>query len=147
MTISNKFILLVEDSEDDYEAIVRAFKRVDMHNPVFWCQTGRDAMDYLTGKGAYAETPAENPGLILLDLNLPGLDGRKTLQMIKANDNLKHIPVAILTTSMDERDIASCYEMGANSYVQKPVSFDDLTAAIRHLKNFWVEASDTQYPA
>ena len=77
--------------------------------------------------------------MVLLDLNMPGLDGRKTLQLIKENNVLKQIPVIILTTSADERDIEACYQMGANTYVQKPVSFDGLIEAIKRLKEYWFE--------
>ena len=78
-------------------------------------------------------------GLILLDLNMPGLDGRKTLEIIKQNQALKKIPVVILTTSDDERDVKACYELGANTYVQKPVDFDGLIAAVKRLKQYWFE--------
>src|SRR5689334_4211565 len=93
-------ILLVEDSADDYEATIRAFKKANLHNPVTWCQSGQEAVDFLRGKDA---AHAERPGLIMLDLNMPGLDGRKTLQLIKGDNSLKRIPVIILTTSGEER--------------------------------------------
>jgi two-component system response regulator len=127
-------ILLVEDSEDDYEATIRAFKKANLHNPVTWCKSGRDALDFL--KTSHAD---QRPSIILLDLNMPGLDGRKTLQLIKEDPALKRIPVIILTTSSDERDIEVCYQMGANTYIQKPVSFDGLIEAIKHLKEYWFE--------
>lgn len=133
-------ILLVEDSEDDYEATNRAFKKVNLRNPVIWCQSGRDAIDLLKHEGKYKKTEsARQPGLILLDLNMPGLDGRKTLQLIKQDDALKRIPVIILTTSSDERDVQTCYQLGANTYVQKPVSFEGLIEAIQRLKSYWFE--------
>ncbi len=132
-------ILMVEDSEDDYEATMRAFKKVSLHNPVVWCRSGRDALDLLKREGAHRITNGPHPGLILLDLNMPGLDGRKTLQLIKEDGRLKKIPVIILTTSTDERDVQDCYQMGANTYVQKPVSFDGLIEAIKRLKAYWFE--------
>jgi len=132
-------ILMVEDSEDDYEATMRAFKKVSPHNPVVWCRSGRDALDLLKREGVHRNANGSHPGLILLDLNMPGLDGRKTLQLIKEDDKLKRIPVIILTTSTDERDIQDCYQMGANTYVQKPVSFDGLIEAIKRLKAYWFE--------
>ena len=128
----SQYILLVEDSEDDYEATIRAFKKANLHNPVTWCKSGREALDRL-------KSNPDRPGLILLDLNMPGLDGRKTLQLIKENTALRQIPVIILTTSSDERDVEACYQMGANTYVQKPVSFDGLIEAIRRLKEYWFE--------
>jgi len=133
-------ILMVEDSEDDYEATVRAFKKASLHNPIVWCRSGRDALDLLKQEGAHKNARnGSQPGLILLDLNMPGLDGRKTLQLIKDDGKLKRIPVIILTTSSDERDIQDCYQMGANTYVQKPVSFDGLIEAIKRLKAYWFE--------
>ncbi len=130
----SQFILLVEDSEDDYEATLRAFKKANLHNPVTWCKSGQEALDFLQ-----RASQVERPGLILLDLNMPGLDGRKTLQFIKGDSRTKRIPVIILTTSADERDVEACYQMGANTYVQKPVSFDGLIEAIKRLKEYWFE--------
>ena len=133
-------ILLVEDSEDDYEATARAFRKVNLRNPIVWCRSGRDALDRLKHVGAYKDTHNDaHPGLVLLDLNMPGLDGRKTLQLIKQDETLKRIPVIILTTSADERDIQNCYQMGANTYVQKPVSFEGLIEAMQRLKSYWFE--------
>lgn len=129
-------LLLVEDSEDDYEATTRAFEKASLRNPVHWSRSGSEALDYLRQSCSDHRTM---PGLILLDLNMPGLDGRKTLQLIKQDNTLKRIPVIILTTSADERDINACYEMGANTYVQKPVSFQGLIEAIRRLKEYWFE--------
>lgn len=132
-------ILLVEDSEDDYEATTRAFKKANLYNPVTWCNSGQDALDLLTRKGQYSSRRQDLPGLILLDLNMPGLDGRKTLKLIKSDQALRHIPVIILSTSNDERDVEGCYQMGANTYVQKPVSFEGLIEAIKRLKQYWFE--------
>jgi two-component system response regulator len=133
-------ILLVEDNQDDYEATCRAFKKANLSNPIVWCKSGRDALDCLKQEGAYtAARSGSRPGLVLLDLNMPGMDGRKTLEAIKQDDTLKQIPVIILTTSADERDIQACYQTGANTYVQKPVSFDGLIEAIKRLKEYWFE--------
>jgi two-component system response regulator len=133
-------ILIVEDSEDDFEATIRAFKKANLYNPVSWCKSGKEALDFLNQEGAYKEPgKAERPGLVLLDLNMPGIDGRKTLQIIKGNESLKRIPVIILTTSADEKDVEACYQMGANTYVQKPVSFEGLIEAIKRLKEYWFE--------
>ena len=135
-------ILLVEDSEDDYEATIRAFKKADIHNPVAWCRSGKEALDFLHQEGAYQKDRKEqHPDLVLLDLNMPGIDGRKTLQLIKEDNDLKKIPVVILTTSGDERDIQACYQMGANSYVQKPVNFDGLIEAVKRIKGYWFDTA------
>lgn len=131
-------ILLVEDNVDDYEAAIRSFKQAHLDNPVQWCKSGRDALDYLKREGAYASrTGGRPPALILLDLNMPGIDGRKTLSLVKQDDELRKIPVVILTTSADERDIEQCYALGASTYIQKPVDFEGLVEAIRRIKNYW----------
>ncbi len=133
-------ILLVEDNRDDYEATCRAFAKANLRNPIIWCKSGRDALDCLKQEGAYKNAcNGSRPGLVLLDLNMPGMDGRKTLEAIKQDEVLKQIPVIILTTSADERDIQVCYQTGANTYVQKPVSFDRFIEAIRRLKAYWFE--------
>lgn len=131
-------ILLVEDNIDDYEAAVRSFKGAHLDNPVQWCRNGRDALDYLKHDGKFAGEPVgDRPALILLDLNMPGIDGRKTLALIKQDQALKKIPVIILTTSADERDIEQCYELGASTYIQKPVDFEGLVEAISRIKEYW----------
>lgn len=130
-------VLLVEDNEDDYEATQRSFTKNHLINPVIWCRGGQDALDYLKHEGKYASSKAEKPGLILLDLNMPGIDGRKTLELIKSDGKLKTIPVVVLTTSADSRDVEQCYQLGVSTYIQKPVSFDGLTEAIRTMKEYW----------
>jgi CheY-like chemotaxis protein len=131
-------ILLVEDSIDDYEAAMRSFKAAHLDNPVHWCKTGQEALDYLKHEGTYAHAPgAAKPALVLLDLNMPGIDGRKVLAIVKQDPALKKTPVVILTTSSDERDVTHCYELGASTYVQKPVDFDGLIGAVSRIKDYW----------
>jgi two-component system, response regulator len=131
-------ILLIEDNEDDFEATLRSLKKNLFLNPVYWCRSGRDALDYLYKRGAYAEADkAPQPDLILLDLNMPGIDGRQVLTQIKNDPNLKHIPVVVLTTSADVKDVDQCYQIGASTYIQKPVSFEGLTEAVRKMKDYW----------
>ena len=125
-------ILIVEDSLDDFEAAKRAFSKANLNNPIKHAMSGEEAI-------AYLKSDSSKPGIILLDLNMPGLDGRKTLEIIKRTPELKKIPVVILTTSDDDRDVSGCYEMGANTYIQKPVDFDGLIAAIKQLKEYWFE--------
>ncbi len=133
-------ILVVEDSNEEYVTIARAFKEVGMANPMFRCVNGDEALDYLFRRGSFAHAEsAPRPTMILLDLNLPGTDGRQVLKQIKLDPSLKLIPVIILTTSSDERDIAQCYEEGANSYMQKPVSFDKFVEALKRLRDYWFE--------
>ncbi len=133
-------ILLIEDSPEDYAATVRAFKKAGLANPIVRCADGEEALDYLYQRGAYTEPGrAARPSLILLDLNLPGTSGREVLAEVKADARLRAIPVIVLTTSCDERDVAECYQAGANSYVQKPVSLERFLQAIQRLKDYWFE--------
>ncbi len=133
-------ILIVEDSREDCETTVRAFRKAGVANSIYVCEDGDEALDYLYGRGKYANgADAPRPGVILLDLNLPGTDGREVLATLKADDNLKRIPVIVLTTSSDERDIENCYAAGANSYIQKPLSLDGYFSAIQRLKEYWYE--------
>jgi CheY-like chemotaxis protein len=133
-------ILLVEDSPEDFEATLRAFRKSGLKNTVLRCEDGDEALDYLYRRGEYAD-PANSPrpGVILLDLNLPGTDGRQVLNEIKGNEHLRDIPVVVLTTSADERDITACYRAGANSYIQKPVDIDGFMKAIERLNGYWFE--------
>lgn len=133
-------ILLIEDSPEDYAATVRAFKKAGMANPIIRCADGDEALDFLYHRGRYAEPGrAARPSVILLDLNLPGTSGREVLAEVKADAALRAIPVIVLTTSSDERDVADCYQAGANSYVQKPVSLERFLQAIQRLKEYWFE--------
>jgi len=126
-------ILLVEDNEDDYEATVRSLKKNHFLNPVHWCKNGREALEFLQKAGEKGTLP----DLILLDLNMPGIDGRQVLATVKGDALLRHIPVIVLTTSNDARDVDQCYSIGASTYIQKPVSFEGLTEAIRTMKDYW----------
>jgi two-component system, response regulator len=131
-------ILLVEDNQDDYEATIRSLKRNHFMNPVHWCKNGADALDYLYRRGVYAnDSSVVLPHLILLDLNMPGIDGRHVLDLIKHDEALRSIPVVVLTTSSDMKDIGTCYLKGANTYMQKPVNLEGLTEALRTMKDFW----------
>ena len=140
MTANSQPILLVEDTPEDAEATLRAFKKAGMANPIYHCQDGDDALDYLRHQGKYKDpAKAPRPGMILLDLNMPGTDGREVLSEIKADDKLRQIPVIVLTTSADERDIQSCYRDGANSYIQKPVDMKGFLESIQRLVDYWYQ--------
>lgn len=141
MSIGNhRTILLVEDNPEDYEATKRALRKAGLGNPLMRCEDGDQALDYLFRRGAYSDpATAPRPAIILLDLNMPGTDGYEVLRQIKLDDDLKAIPVIVLTTSSDERDIEVCYRAGANSFVTKPVSLDGLFQSIQRLKDFWFE--------
>lgn len=130
-------ILIVDDSDEDYETTLRGLRKAGLANPIVRCADGDDALDYLFQRGPY--TDARRPYLILLDLNMPGTDGRDVLQQIRDDSELRKIPVVVLTTSSDPRDIERCYAAGANSYVQKPVDLSGFMEAIRRLKEYWFE--------
>ena len=130
-------ILLVEDNVDDYDAAVRSFEAAHLDNPIQWCKSGQDALNYLKREGKYAGVPATRPALILLDLNMPGIDGRKMLSILKQDEALRRIPVLVLTTSADEKDIEQCYQIGASTYIQKPVNFAGLIEAVGRIKDYW----------
>lgn len=133
-------ILIVEDSEDDYEYTEQALREANLKNPIHRCVDGQDALDYLSHlKHEENKERRSFPGIILLDLNMPGIDGREVLRTVKGDDKLKRIPVIVLTTSSDEWDISECYKEGANTYIQKPVNIDNFLAAIRRLKEYWFE--------
>ncbi len=134
-------ILIVDDSDDDYDATVRALTRSTvLHNPLLRCENGRDALDYLSRRGKYAPPcEAPRPGIILLDLNMPGIDGRKVLSTIKKDEALRRIPVIVMTNSNDERDIDACYEIGANTYITKPLDWPGFIEAMGRLKEYWFQ--------
>lgn len=132
----NKFrVLLVEDNNLDYEAFVRAFDKCGFACRLHRCLTGDETLEYLLKQGN------DLPQLILLDLNLPGMDGRDVLKIIKEDQKLKIIPVVILTTSNKPSDIETCYNHGANSYLQKPVDFQRLLRIVSVLKDYWCDIS------
>ncbi|MCK9200507.1 MAG: response regulator [Gallionella sp.] len=135
-------MLIVEDNDDDYFATMRAFGKANLANPVRRCTNGDQALDYLFQRGEFsAPDAAPRPGIILLDLNLPGVDGRDVLRTIKENRDLRKIPVVVLTTSHSELDIEECYSAGANSYVQKPVNFEGFIQAIARLSDYWLNVA------
>ncbi len=133
----NQPILLVEDSPEDFETAERAFRKSGLKNPIIRCADGDEALELLFRRGRFADAP--RPGVVLLDLNLPGTDGREVLAEIKADPQLKHIPVIVLTTSSDDRDVQACYKAGASSYIQKPVDLDGFMRAIERLNDYWFE--------
>ncbi len=136
-------ILMVDDDKDDRMMTEKALRKNRVINPILFLEDGEDLMAYLRRQGPYAQ-PASSPRpcLILLDLNMPRMDGRRALELIKADPELKKIPVVILTTSQAEEDIIRSYDTGANSFITKPVSFDGLLAVMETLKNYWLEIVD-----
>lgn len=138
---TNGTILIVEDNDDDYEFTLRSIKKSDIKNPITRCTEGQEALDYLYSFGKYAGEHTPKPSIIILDLSMPGLDGREVLKKIKNDQNLKKIPVVILTTSGDSYDIQSCYDLGANTYIEKPANMDDFIDIFKSLKNYWLQVA------
>lgn len=131
-------ILLVEDSPSDANLTIKGFQKAKIANKVYWVEDGETAMNYLHQQGKF--TDVSRPDLILLDLNLPGMDGREVLTAVKADSNLKSIPVVILTTSTDEQDILRSYNLSANCYVTKPVDAHQFLQVIQLIEEFWLLA-------
>ena len=135
----NRTILLVEDDPDDLELTLRAFNKSGVANPVVVARDGVEALDYLFGRGAYAgRDVSDMPAVMLLDLKLPKIDGLEVLRTVRADARIGLLPVVILTSSNQERDIIDSYQLGANSYVRKPVVFGELAEAVRHLGLYWL---------
>ena len=132
-------LLVVEDSDADYDALRWALRKVGVDRPVHRCATGADLLDYLRHTGPYEERPAEAPApaLILLDLNLGADDGREVLAQIKTDAALRRIPVVVWTTSAHPQDVAHCYANGASGYATKPVDVDQLVASLRDVTKYW----------
>ncbi len=132
-------ILLVEDNRDDELLTLRAFARNRIANPIVVVRDGEEALDYLFARGSYSERkPDLFPVLILLDLKLPKLDGHEVLRAIRQDHRTRLIPVIILTTSAEDEDIMASYDLGANSYIRKPVDFSEFMEAIRLLGAYWL---------
>ena len=129
-------ILLVEDNPGDVRLTLEAFKEGKMINNLSVVRNGVEAMAFLRGEGEYANVP--QPDIILLDLNMPKMDGREVLAEIKKDDTLRHIPVIVLTTSEAEQDIIKSYDMHANCYITKPVDLDQFNTVIKSIKDFWL---------
>jgi len=137
--MNSKVILLVEDNQSDIELTMRAFKRGRITNDVVVAENGREALDYLFGTGKYAvRDTAQMPTLILLDIKMPVMDGLETLKHIRANQQTRRIPVVILTSSQEEQDIAASYDLGVNSYIRKPVDFNQFVNAVKNLELYWL---------
>lgn len=133
-------LLIVEDSNEDFEAFQRYLNQYSSEIPVYRCINGDRALAFLYRTAPYTDhKTAPRPGLILLDLNLPGTDGREVLSKIKQDENLKKIPVVVFTTSNNPKDIEACYQQGVNSYIIKPMDFKLLKRSIQTLLSYWFE--------
>lgn len=138
-------IVIADDDADDRMLIEDAFTESRLANPRTYVEDGEELLQYLRGEGRFAGGPATLPGLILLDLNMPRMDGRTVLKHLKADPALRRIPVIVLTTSKAEEDILRTYDLGVNSFITKPVSFDGLVDVVRTLNHYWIEI--VQLPA
>ncbi|HWQ21274.1 MAG TPA: response regulator [Clostridia bacterium] len=137
--MSGKIILLVEDNPDDVALTLRALKKNNIANDVVVAGDGEEALEYLTATGGYAgRTVADVPQVVLLDLKLPKVGGLEVLRAMRADPRTSMLPVVILTSSTEERDIVASYQLGANSYIRKPVDFDQFVDAIRQLGLYWL---------
>ena len=133
-------VLLVEDNPDDAELIVHAFGKAGIGNPIIVVDDGEKAMDYVHGRSAYADRRRfPVPGIILLDLKLPRRSGFEVLEAVRTTNATRRVPVVVLTSSNQEDDIDRAYDMGANSYLVKPISRDALVAMVRSLDAFWMK--------
>ncbi len=139
-----KTILLVEDSPDDELLALRALKKGAVQNRVVVVHDGAEALDYLFATGIFSgRDPEDLPEVVLLDLRLPKLDGLEVLRSLRANERTRLLPVVVLTTSDEESDIVTSYSLGANSYIQKPVDFNQFIEAVQHLGLYWLALNAT----
>jgi CheY-like chemotaxis protein len=130
-------ILMVEDDAKDVELTLTALEEYNLANEVVVARDGAEALDYLFYRGEFKARAGENPAVLLLDLKLPKIDGLEVLKQIKSDDKLKMIPVVVLTSSKEEKDMVASYSLGVNAYVVKPVDFHEFVNAIRELGVFW----------
>jgi two-component system response regulator len=137
--VFDKVILLVEDNHDDEKLTLRAFRKKNISNPVVVARDGVEALDYLFGTGAHAGRNASiTPSVILLDLKLPRLDGLEVLKRVRADSRTKNVPVVVLTSSKEEQDLVASYDLGANSYIRKPVDFEKFVEVAGALGLYWL---------
>lgn len=132
-------ILLVEDNVHDAELTMRAFKRCNLLQKLYWVKDGVEALDFIAGAGEFAaRDPHELPRLILLDLKMPRLNGLDVLRSLKSNERTHAIPVVVMTSSSEPRDLDECYHLGVNGYVAKPIEYSGLTEAVARIGMFWL---------
>ncbi len=139
MSERNPIILLVEDNDDDVQLTLRAFEKSKVANRIIVVRDGQEAIDYLYARGPHARRPdSEMPQVVLLDLKLPKVDGLEVLRRMRAEEATRRLPVVVLTSSKEERDIIASYDLGANSYVRKPVDFGQFVEAAAQLGLYWL---------
>ncbi len=131
-------ILLVEDSESDLQLTLRALKKANVTNRIEVARDGEEALDFMLARGPHAGRPGENPRLVLLDLKLPKVDGLDVVRALKHDPRTRSVPIVILTSSKEQRDIVESYDLGVNSYIVKPVDFDGFMKAVMELGFYWM---------
>jgi CheY-like chemotaxis protein len=141
MKAQDQTLLIIEDSDEDFAAFERVIGKLSLFQQVYRCTNGDDALDFLRQSGDYLMHPTPRPSMILLDLNLPGIDGREVLEEIKQDHLLKMIPVVVFTTSDNPKDVDVCYQHGANGYIVKPIDVKKLTKTIQVIVDYWFEAT------
>jgi CheY-like chemotaxis protein len=135
-------LLVAEDSDEDFVALQRLMQRMQVQNPIYRCPDGDSVLDFLYNEANFSELEGvPRPSVILLDLNLPGTDGRDVLEHLKQDQSLKEIPIVVFTTSANPRDIEFCYEKGANGYLVKPMDSRQLEKTIQAFVDYWLEAN------
>ncbi|HUJ58170.1 MAG TPA: response regulator [Kofleriaceae bacterium] len=145
--MTTRTILLVEDNPDDAELTIRAFEKHKIANRVIHVEDGAEALDYLFATGTYAgRDPGASPTVVLLDLKLPKVSGLDVLKRMRADDRTKRLPVVVLTSSNEEADMLSSYNLGANSFVRKPVDFAQFVEAARQLGMYWLVLNEQPQP-
>lgn len=141
-----KTILLVEDNPDDIELTLEVFESINVANKIIVAHNGVEAMDYLFGEGIYSAAKPALPQLMLLDLKLPKVDGLEVLRRMRASERTRHLPVVILTSSKEDKDLTRGYDLGVNSYIRKPVDFEQFTQAVRQLSLYWLLLNELPAP-
>ncbi len=144
--MQQKTLLLIEDNPDDELLTLRALRRYNLANEIVVLRDGQEALDYLFAEGEFHERDARHlPQVILLDLKLPKVDGLQVLRRLRAETLTRHVPVVILTSSNDQQDMLRSYDLGANSYVRKPVDFEEFLEAARQLGLYWLVLNEIPY--
>jgi CheY-like chemotaxis protein len=138
-------ILMADDDDDDYVLTKKALKESKLLNTLIRVKDGEELIDYLLARGAYEGQEVARPGVILLDLNMPRMDGREALKVIKSEPTLSNIPVVVFTTSKAEEDVYRSYQLGGNSFITKPVTFENLITVMKTLGLYWFEIVELPY--
>lgn len=144
--MQNKVVLLVEDNPDDEALTLRALRKHNLANEIIVARDGQEALDYLFGEGEYAGRDIHSlPQVILLDLKLPKVDGLQVLEQLRNTEHTRNVPIVVLTSSSQEQDMMRSYDLGANSYVRKPVDFEEFLEAARQLGLYWLVLNEVPY--